>query len=266
MLCNSNVYKIRDDPNGYIGTLLIPSDKYSDIQGYLQHCEDQGLLTLSGLTRIRKIHRSASLTLYQADNGWGNLNQSIRNQLTQQLKIKRPRKRRVKLRSFFITSSLDSFWHYKNHPHSSHIIKLYCKLPQDPIAFNDLSLKLEFSKSELELLKDLFQNQAISIGFLSYRLWYEFSLDAYWIKAPKMPLEQIERLLQWLPFCEMFFTKENIHLRIRLTSDLYQWIKEDLEWEIAPIMIGPQPSDINYNWYNPKKLEWIVPSILKEEK
>lgn len=85
------------------------------------------------------------------------------------------------------------------------------------------------------MLKELIQRNVIQIGFYSNSLLREFSSEYYWIQLPHMPFNQLVRLLEWLPQCFTLFTEKRIHLWTYLTSELMNWIRNDLKWPIFVI-------------------------------
>lgn len=265
----SYIFRVRNYPDAYIGLLVIPAKMTDRLQSYLKRFENQGKLISHELSMIDTIRRSTSLALYQAEEGWSILNRSEQRRLTHQLRIKRPRKKRVEVLPFYLTPSFNHNWYFQQHPQSSKMIDLYCKIAAK-FSFTDLPLSLtneqtrfRFSKSEMNLFKELLNEQVVHIGFLCKHLWSEFSLDDYWIKLPKLPQQQTRQLLQWLPFSELFFTERTIHMRARLTPDLVRWIKNDLEWTVIPIIPNHYPSNIKREWFNPKILKWKSPFILR---
>ncbi len=265
----SFIYKIRDFPNMYYGILVIPTQFLESLLDYLQYCERQGQLILHEVTKIITSRRSISLALYQSYKGWRNITLTDWRRLVPLLTTKHPRKRRVKSKPLFLSPPFKDYWNYKQHSDLYKIITLYCKIPHF-FSFNELPIGLstnkktvQLSKLEITLLKDFYHNQVFQISFSPFQLIIEFSLDRYWIKIPKIPLDQLSRLLGFLPSCLLYITETNIHMETVLTPELAQKIRNDLEWTVMPIILDHPPQKPVLNWYDPELQRWKPPLVLK---
>ncbi|MFX0172985.1 MAG: hypothetical protein ACFE9L_13815 [Candidatus Hodarchaeota archaeon] len=269
VLCASYVHTVRGFPNSYIGLLNVPVQFATKLENYLQGCERQGKMVLHELTKVNQFQWTSSMALYQERKGWSNLSRSKWHQLVQSLKLPHPRKRRTRFESFFQTPPFNSNWQYRRHTHPSRIIKFYCDIAEE-FSFDELSSELINKKqtnksapNEFELLKELIHKGVVHCGFRSYQLEYEWALDAYWVKIPQLTDNQLKRLLQWLPFSELYHSEHNIYLRVRLPLEFVQRIKKDLNWVIIPIIRHHYPLKLQFEYYDPKTHQWICPAILR---
>ena len=267
VLCISDVYSARDLPNTYIGILLIPKQEIDQLESYLQHCENQGYLILKELIRITTTSTSASLNHYRANTGWFELNPTKMRRLTSAIKSKHPKKRQMESFSLFISRSFNHHWYYNQHPLPTKIIKLYCKIPHE-YSYSSLPLRpsdqdsTALSRTEIGLLKQLYYNEVIRIGFVPWRLVYEFSLDLYYIIIPKIPIFQLKRFLNLLPYCDIYYTEKSISILARLTPKLVHWIENDLNWTVISIIRTHYRHNLNFNWFDSGKLQWKTPIVL----
>jgi len=266
----SDVYSVREFPNSYFGMLVVPSKDLNQLQAYFKRCEQQTKLNLYELTESTTFCSSTSLAMYRAEKGWGDLNQTEKAKLIRQLRTSRPRKRRVDPLPLYLSPPFNSYWHFSHHPRPDQIINLYSKLKRE-FSFEELPLKLvpenspsNLSVYEIDLLKELIQKGVVTINFLPFRLWNEYSIDQYWFKLPRMPLKQISRLLILFPYAELFFTEKNIHIRVCSPSERVQWIQENLEWFVAQIISHHPRKEITFEWYDPEVLQWKTPFILQK--
>ncbi|MFW9903165.1 MAG: hypothetical protein ACFFFH_02450 [Candidatus Thorarchaeota archaeon] len=268
-LCNSSVYWVRGFQNMYCGILVVPINSVNSLQNYLQKCHSQAKLVLHELTQIKTSHISVSLLLYQATKGWRTPTPTDWRRLVPMLKTKNPRKMRTKLTSYYLTHSFNE--QYTDHLDRSSLIHLFCKIPREfsfkelPLDQNNDQTHVKLSKAELKLLEEMYERKIVQIGFLSNRLIYEFSLDIYWIKTPKVLLNQLSRLLAWIPYSRLYFTEKNIFIWAYLTSEFAHWLSTDLEWTVIPIIENHNPHRIKVDWYISEEQQWKTPHILKRE-
>lgn len=269
-LCNSSVYWIRGFRNMYCGILVVPTSSILSLQRYLQRCHRQGQIVLYELTKIITSRLSVSLLLYQTTKGWRTPTQTDWNRLVPMLKTLYPRKMRMKLTSFYLTPPFNEL--KLDHHDSSQLISLFCKIPRQfsfkelPLGANEDQIQFELSKADIKLLEEICLRKIVQISFISTRLIYEFSLDNYWIKLPKMPLNQLSRLLAWIPFCRLYFAEKNIFIWSYLTQELAQWLSTDLEWTVMRIIENHTPLSFSFNWYTSKSQQWKTPLILTTER
>ncbi len=264
----SDVYSDREIPNSYFGMLVVPSEDLNQLFAYFKHCVGQKKLNLYELSESTTFCSSTSLAMYRAEEGWGNLSQTDEKRLIRQLKTSRPRKRRIEPPSLYLSPPFNSNWHFSHHPQPGQIINLYCKLKRE-FSFEELPMKRtenfpsNLNEYEIGLLKELTQKGVVTINFLPFRLWNDYSVDQYWLKLPKeMPFKQISRLLFLFPYAELFFTKNNTHIRVSSTFERMHWIKENLEWFTTPIIPQHPRKEIMLEWFDPELLQWKTPIIL----
>lgn len=269
VLCSSDLFEVRGKIKTYVGLLVSPTQFSDKLEKYLQKCVDQGKLILHDLTRITISQWYVSLALYQAEKGWSTFNPTQFRRLAHQLKIKKPRK--VRLNPFFTTPPFKPIWHFQLHDQPSEVIRLYCEIPRE-VTFEDLPLNpinqqanFKFSPDQLFILRELYRNQVLHIGFRSHRLWDEWGLDAFWIKIPLIPLKQLVRLLQWLPFTGLFRSEHYIYFFARLTANWIKWIKDNFKWSILPLIQARFPLQLQYEWYDEEILQWKLPLVLRTQ-
>ena len=269
-LCNSSIYWNRDTPNMYCGILVVPTKFVDVLFRYLQKCASQAQVELDELARIKTTSISVSLLLYQATKGWRTPTSTDWHRLIPMLRTKSPRKIRTNLTSLYLSLpfSEEKIGNYDK----SRVIQLFCKIPRE-FSFRELvtgsnkdQIKIKLSKTEIKLLGEMYQRKIVQTGFLSRGLIYEYSLDNYWIKAPKMPLDQLSRLLALIPFSRLYFTENDVFIWAYLTRKFAQWLKKDLEWTVMPIIENHRPQNFNFDWYANDIQQWKTPHVLKGEK
>jgi hypothetical protein len=268
VLCLSDIYNVRNSSNTYSGVFLVPTHAVEQLGTYLRTLESEDILILKAFSRIVNGTTSASLYFYRANNGWLKLSSTEMKRNTQYLKSKNPRKSQTNL-FLFLPNQFNVYWRYSQHPLPIKIIELYCNIPHD-YPYSNLPLssiynqkKGPLSRTEIGLLKQLHKNQVVQISFVPWRLVYEFSLDLYEIITPNMPVFQLKRFLNLLPFSEVYFTENSIHIRARIPSKLADWIENDLNWTIFSIMREHNPLNLELSWFDTNKLQWKTPLILR---
>lgn len=80
-----------------------------------------------------------------------------------------------------------------------------------------------------------------------------------------MPMKQISRLLRVLPHAIRNYTENSIVIWTPLSAQDRKWIQEDLEWEPLQIILYKRQQAFNYNWFDPKTLQWRPPKILEDQ-
>ncbi len=273
-LCASNIYQIRNFPNMYTGFLLIPSYCLKELKDYLQQKERQGDLFIHTLSQITDSRISGSLALYKVGEGWSTLSQHKLGILRNRLTTSRPRERKGKQESIHPSLLMDPYdqtWHYSWHPHPNQVISLICKIPR-AFTVKDLSRRFSIKQtnntisiSESNLLKELFRKQVARITFFPNRMIYEFSLDDYWVEVSPIPYKQLLRLLYWLPTVHLFLMDKNIQMWTKLTPNLAEWLRNDLNWSVKEIIQYKSPSRLLKTFYNEETSQWKTPSILKSD-
>ncbi|MFW9906900.1 MAG: hypothetical protein ACFFFH_21525, partial [Candidatus Thorarchaeota archaeon] len=263
VLSASDVYSIKNSHNTYIGILLVPTEDINLLEHLMQKYERQGHIILKELSKITTTQKCVSLNYYQENIGWIEPNLTKLRQLTQVLKSKSPKKGQEEEGYLFITPEFNLDWHYNQHLLPKELIKLYCKIPQDysysnlPLGLFDTQNSKNLSRSELGLLKQLYYNfQVVQLGFVPWRLVYDFSLNIYCMILPKIPLTQLKQFLNMIPFSEIYYGENNIYIWARLTSKLVQWIANNLKWDINAIMRKHYPLNFDLKWFDASKLKW----------
>ena len=183
------------------------------------------------------------------------------------MKSKHPTNKQNEDSALSLTSSFNQNWVYNQHPLPAKIIELYCKIP-DEYSYSDLPLnsgnqhRTALSRDEIGLLKQLSYNEVVSIGFVPWRLMYEYSLDLYWINLPIIPDFMLKRFLNLVPYSDIYYTENSISLLTRLTPKVVHWIKTDLNWRVIPVTLVHYPQNLDFNWFDVEKLKWKTPLLL----
>ena len=268
ILSNSDVYRVRGFQNTYICIIHIPTSQVGSLQTYLEYCERQGYIILNEIVRITNSCRSSSLALYKAEYGWQEISPASWSRLVKKLSTIRPRKRRTKQSSlFYLTPLFNEFRNYRQYPNPPQVIALFCFRPlifsysELPLGSTNPHIPLRLKKSQLRLLKKLYSHQLIEISFNAVRLTQEFSLDTYWLKIPRIPIEQLSRLLEILPFSHLFLAETQIYIWTYLSPILARWMSQDLEWTILQVEPYHKPKKLDLNWFNSETLEWKSPDF-----
>ncbi|MFX1514765.1 MAG: hypothetical protein ACFFC6_00505 [Promethearchaeota archaeon] len=265
----SAIYYDRNNPKTHFGTLVIPIETINQLTEYLHQRDAEGAINLIDLTKINSIHRKVSFEKYEIGTGWAQLKKTEQQRLTDHIKAKNPRKMRKPAALSFTTPDYNIDWNFRDHPLPSEIIQLYCRVPGEfsysslPIQPVDRQNAFTLSQAEIGLLKQLLYNHVVHIGFVPYRLVYEFALDAYWIKIPQIPQIQLKKFLNILPYCEYYLTDSSILVWTRLTPQLRQWIEKDLLWEIYQLLPTHPPQELKEEWFDDNNLMWIPPEFLQ---
>ncbi len=269
ILCISDVFRINDFPNTFIGILYVPTPLVHYLHTYLQNFKNQRKVILHELSQLINIRMSASFALYRAEKGWLEFSTKIRRSLEPLKTMKPKRRRNVLLNPFYFSPGFSSLWNYLKYPDPIQIINIFCKnrgfysYKELPFGSTTRRVKKQFSKQEFSVIKELHRFQVVNVGFFCQRLILNFSPDQYWIKLPLIPLNQLLRLLEWLPYTHIYFTKTNIHIWAYLTSKISEWLRTDLKWEVMPIILNHIPLTLKISWFDENSLQWKTPHILK---
>lgn len=240
-----------------MGFMFVPSQNLHDLVYYLKQKEKSGDLFIHKLSQVTDSRISGSLALYKAEKGWSQLSQTKLKILKRQLRATKSPKRGLNppLPSL-LTTPYNQSWNYLKHPHPNQIIHLFCEISKS-FCFKSLPWDLsgkyskdQYVKLKLNLLKELFHLNVVQITFFPSRMINEFSLNDYWIIIPLIPYKQLLRLLYWLPTAYLIYTSEGIHLWTRLTLNLAEWLKEELNRSIQEIYQQSSPLRLLKEFYN----------------
>lgn len=269
VLTFSDVYRARNLFNTFIMYLLVPTHEINQLEKLFLYYKDEKLITIEELTYLTNTSISSSLNQYRTNSGWFELSASKMSKLTTFLKAKQPRTRQME-NSVFMTPTFNCGWTFRQHPLPTEIIKLYCKIPHE-FVYPNLPLRagnedtVSLSRAEIGLLKQLYYNEAVRIGFVPWRLVYALSLDLYCIILPKIPSFQLQRFLDLIPYSEIYFSENSTYIRARLTPKLVNWIKNDLKWKVISLIREHDRDDLNFDQFNSKELQWKTPKVLSAE-
>jgi len=264
----SDIHQVRELTDTYIGVLYIPTQDMDLLINYIENLESDNLIVLHDLQKLKIKCSTSSLFQYKPDLGWKLPSQSAMKSLARSIISKRSKNEKKNQKNLYIPTPFNSEWHFTKHPLPCQIINLYCKIPQK-FSYAELPLgsirnqrKKYFTTDEIGLMKQLYYNQVEQIGFIPWQIVYEFSMDKYNIKIPKLPSTKLNQLLKLLPQSEIYETEKNFIIWARFPENLKEWMKEKLNWEGNNISIFYYPSNLNYNWFNEEKLQWKTPEIL----
>lgn len=268
VLGTSDIYRIRDKTNTYMGVLYIPSQDVDLLISYIKRLEKERTIVLHDLQKIKTRWLSISLNQYEPDLGWIDPTKTEMKHLARTLNSEKLEKRKKNLNSLYIPPSFNFKWHFSKHPLPRKLIELYCKIPQ-AYSFSDLPLgsytnqkSRSLEKADIGLLKQLYYNRVIQIDFIPFRVVYDYSYDLYYVNIPRHEGFQLKQLLQLLPYGEIIETKRNIKIWTRLSQGIIDWMQNDLTWEVEPMIRDQFPRDLDQNWFNKEELQWITPKIL----
>ncbi|MHA2248157.1 MAG: hypothetical protein ACXADY_24625 [Candidatus Hodarchaeales archaeon] len=257
----SDLYKVRDYKNLYLGVMVVPSHLVDSLTTYLQECEHSGKLILHECTMVEVDHMSSSLNYYDPGKGWHEWTLLEYARLIEQLKGKKKRgKKREKAdTSLHMTSFVDS-WHYSESPKHNQLITLFCNEKIHPyLRFRELPPKI--TKIEKDLLRELHKNQVVNVVFSPYHIVRDYSWDTYWISVPRP--YKLTRLLTCTPYAMIYSNENSYHIWVHLTPALAQWLKRELNWSVMTISQYfyrkfPKVEDYDFNM-----LEWKTPKVLE---
>ncbi|MHA2226764.1 MAG: hypothetical protein ACXAC8_16245 [Candidatus Hodarchaeales archaeon] len=268
-LCQSYVQWVRgsDDssrvPKTFIGVARVPSDRVLRFKDYLQECEDKNRLTVHECVRVDQKFNSQSYALY-SDKGWHSWTDTDLRRLISRLKTKNPRLKRSPAANGFHLHEYNENWHYLESTDPIQAIKFFCKCYQSNIeGIMPETLPLPFSETEKRIFKELYQHKVVIPTVAFRQLLEDYSMDEYWVILPRLPLNQLKRLLICLPRINCYQTKDNYYLNGYLTSELATVLQE-LNWEIIE-SVGHHTSVIppTMQEFDEKDNRWIIPKILE---
>ncbi|MHA1979325.1 MAG: hypothetical protein ACW98I_20660 [Candidatus Hodarchaeales archaeon] len=266
----SNIHQVRNSESEYIGTLLIPTGDIDILHTHFRKFEEQAQLKVIEFTIIDQIKRSSAFSLYKPDLGWQKLPSNDRETIIRNLKlIDRQEKR--KNQEDDASSSNFPVWSFNQDDQPSEIIKMYCMIP-DQYSFNklpyDFLLKSKnryFTLEDLEFVKKVYTEDVLNVGFTPWRLIYNYSVRRFCIKTPKIDPEKVIPLLDFLPYAEIYQSRQEMYIWTRLRDDLVSWITNKLKWTILPVVrINPIP-DLNFEWFDTRRMQWFTPKVLRSQ-
>ncbi|MFW9778202.1 MAG: hypothetical protein ACFFE8_05045 [Candidatus Heimdallarchaeota archaeon] len=266
-LMASEVFRVNDQPNSYLGLLVVPSRDIETIMTFFYREEKKGSLSIGELSQISNTQRSASFFLYRPKSGWSDPPSTLLNRLTSELTSKELIGPQVKPRSLFIPRPFNTSWDYTQHPLQYQIITLYCKIPAT-YGFSSLPTLSRYdpasqlTRAEMGLIKQLYFNGVMTPFFVPWHLLSEFSLDLYAIHVPPMSFLLLQRFLNLLPFGRIYYTPDSILVLARLNSPLLHWIKETLNWKVHPIISYYTNVPHSIDWFDAQNNQWVSPEIL----
>jgi hypothetical protein len=113
-------------------------------------------------------------------------------------------------------------------------------------------------------LKKLFEKQVLFLDFNALRLRDEYSLDVYWIEAPKISFYQLKKILDLVPDARIAFTENNSYIRTHLSNYMVRRITKDLDWTIYPLLPAHNTVQRNLTMFNEKSVSWRIPGIFTD--
>ncbi|MHA1513421.1 MAG: hypothetical protein ACTSRJ_05095, partial [Candidatus Hodarchaeales archaeon] len=259
ILQTSMMSSIRNSPNEYVGVIILPDRQQEVLQKYLEQKVAENLIKSFKLEIILKNMWSYSLAQYQTELGWVELPNSQWDQNIRIIKLKRSPRRRKSIDLIYLTPEVVSNWNYLQFSDPYAVIELICK--KNYFDFNDL-LTETYPSSDFSLLKKLFEKEILFLDFNATRLRDEYSLDVYWIEAPKITLYQLKRFLELVPDARTVFTKSTCYIRTHLSKYMVQRITRDLHWTIYPILPAHNVIQRNIRMFDKKTVSWRIPKII----
>ncbi|MHA1513549.1 MAG: hypothetical protein ACTSRJ_05740 [Candidatus Hodarchaeales archaeon] len=259
----SDVDQVLNSKKEYLGTLLVPNRDIKILNDYFEHFEDKKYMRIKEFTTINHVSRSTAFSLYKPDNGWQKLPSKRRKAIIQKFKTNEEEERH-----YYDSAKIPSQWSFTEYPYPLDIIKFYCKAP-DKFSYSQLPFdrimgkEKQFSIAEIGILRYLITKKALDVGFTPWRLIYNFSVNEYCIKLPKIPLKKLAHFLNIIPFGETYFSDHHTYIWTRLPVELISMIKNDLKWTILPISRINPLSDLDFSWFDNARLEWISPKVLQ---
>ncbi|MFX0171409.1 MAG: hypothetical protein ACFE9L_05770 [Candidatus Hodarchaeota archaeon] len=237
-LTSAYYYRGLDDPQTFVGILLIPSHLRQLLQNYFQQKTKEHYIDSYTLTELQQKRTSLSLAGYKVGEGWHKWSLTDCLDLTRSLKTPPPRSEKNEVEKCWLTRPYDMTIHFTQLETPIHAIDLFCDfLGVDQSFTSLLTQNMDYpilSRENYTLLTQLYQARVIDVTFFNHNLNIEFSPDVYWLKIPKIPFQQLIQLLNWLPSARI---KENIshyYVWTRLTPILSHWLQKELPWTILP--------------------------------
>ena len=258
----SNMASIRNSPNEYMGVITLPENQENLLRIYLGQKMSEGLIESFKLQKIIGNRWSYSLAQYQTTSGWQELPKSQWDQGVHIIKLKYLPRRRKTVHLSFLTPKVDSKWTYLQLSDPYEAIELICK--KNYFSFNDLVTKT-YPSSDFPLLRKLFEKKMLFLDCNALRLRDEYSLDVYWIEAPKISLYQLKRFLELVPDAHTIFTENKCYVRTHLTERMRHRITRDLvDWTIYPLLPAHSYTKRNIDMFDKKSVYWKLPKILSD--
>ncbi len=259
IISTSTVYSIRQTENEYTGFLHLPHGSENLLISHLEKKRKNGELQDFSISKIIENHWTYSLAQYQVESGWKELNKSAWSGLVHLIRLKTLPRRRKHIEFEYITPRREKEWTYRNLEDPLLAIELVCK--KNIFDYSDL-LTETYTSKEFEILKELISKHSIFVDFFPYRLCAEYSLDLYLIKAPKISLYQLKRLLELLPTARIAMTVDNSYIFTYLTNVMAQKIHSDLGWQLFPLLPAHNAAKRTLDMFDNESIQWRLPKIL----
>jgi hypothetical protein len=261
ILQTSLISSIRNNPNEYMGIIMLPAQQYEAFQDYLQTKLLEGLMKSFQLEEIIENRWSCSLNKYQTETGWQEIPKTQWDQAVHIMKLKYLPRRRKSVNLSFLTPKVENSWNFLQLSDPIAAIRLICE--NNLFTFNDL-LTRTYPSDDFPLLKKLFEKQVLFLDFNALRLRDEYSLDVYWIEAPKISFYQLKKILDLVPDARIAFTENNSYIRTHLSNYMVRRITKDLDWTIYPLLPAHNTVQRNLTMFNEKSVSWRIPGIFTD--
>ena len=262
----SDVYLLINSKDEYIGAFLIPNRDIEILHDYLRQCEQKNYLKLKEFTIVTQKRRNATIALYKPDSGWQILPTKEQKEIIQHLHLQEVEEKEIDY------PLVPPQWSFTEYPYPLDLIKLYCKspdqfsysrLPFDKIKGEKGKNSQQLSIAEIGILKYLINKKALEVGFTPWRLVHNYSVSEYFIKLPKIPLDKLAPFLKVIPYRETYFLEQTIYIRTLLPVEIVSLIKNDLKWTIHQVSRTHPIPDLNFSWFDSRRLQWIRPKVLQ---
>lgn len=261
ILQTSLISSIRNNPNEYIGIIMLPTQQHEAFQDYLKTKMSEGFIKSFQLDEIIENRWSCSLNKYQTETGWQEIPKTQWDQAVHIMKLKYLPRRRKSVNLSFLTPKIDNSWNFLQLSDPLAGIRLICE--NNVFTFNDLLTKT-YSSDDFHILKQLFEKQVLFLDFNVLRLRDEYSLDVYWIETPKISLYQLKKLLDLVPDARIVYTENNSYIRTHLSDYMVRRITRDLDWTIYPVLPAHNITQRNIKMFNEKSVSWRIPRIFTD--
>ncbi len=261
IITTSSVYTIRWANNEYLGVLYLPEGTEKQITQYLGDIKLKGVLLDFILTPIVENRWCYSLSQYQTESGWQELNRSSWKSRVHLMRLTTLPRRRTKIELEYLTPLKEREWNYRELDDPLESINLICK--KNIFMYADLLTDI-YSSKELKLLKTLIENHSLFIDFFPYRLGAEYSLDLYMMEAPKISFYQLKRLLVLLPSARIADSSNKNYIFAYLTPTMVEQIREDLEWPLYSLLPTHTSAKRTRDMFDADLLKWYQPNILTD--
>ena len=255
ILTTSSIHSIRGKPNEFLCLLWLPSGLHSRLKKYFLSCKEKGLLLDFTLFMMEQRAEASSLAQYSSGVGWREISNSRWKQIAKRLLYKRSSDLS---QLSYLTSSGNPDWDFRVLPNPIDAIKLICK----PIRYTyaDLSSNI-YDYKEWVLLTSLFDQEVFFSNIIIQRLFYEYSLDIYWVVAPQLSISILSPLLELIPHTTILFTDVHSHLLCWLTPQMSTRLHE-LGWQVFPVILDYPRLFRDFRMFNSETLTWRTPEIL----